>query len=52
MADIKFSQFTAEADINNFTGIVGYDGVGPANLRITPADLASSLEPLIGPYLP
>ena len=50
MANIKFSQFTAEADINNFDGIVGYAGAN--NNRISPADLASSLEPLIGPYLP
>lgn len=50
MANIKFSQFTAEADINNFADIVGYGGGN--NLRITPANLASSLEPLIGPYLP
>ena len=50
MANIKFSQFTAEADINNFADIVGYGG--GSNLRITPANLASSLEPLIGPYLP
>ena len=50
MANIKFSQFTAEADINNFTGIVGY--AGAVNTRISPADLASSIQPLIGPYLP
>ena len=50
MANIKFSQFTAEADVNNFTGIVGY--AGAVNTRISPADLASSIQPLIGPYLP
>ena len=50
MANIKFSQFTVEADINNFDGIVGYAGAN--NNRISPADLASSLDPLIGPYLP
>ena len=50
MANIKFSQFTAEADIANFDDIVGYQGA--VNKRITPANLASSLEPLIGPYLP
>ena len=41
MANIKFSQFTAEADINNFDDIVGY--AGAVNTRITPANLASSL---------
>lgn len=46
MANIKFSQFTAEADINNFTGVVGY--AGAANTRISPADLASSLLVLSG----
>ena len=52
MANIKFSAFTAEADINNFDDIVGYGGVN--NLKITPANLAASLEPLLpsGPYLP
>ena len=51
MANIKFSQFTAEADINNFDGIVGYAGAN--NNRISPADLASSLITLAGgPYLP
>ena len=50
MANIKFSQFTAEADIANFDDIVGYQGA--VNKRITPANLASSIEPLIGPYLP
>ena len=51
MANIKFSQFTAEADIANFDDIVGYAGV--VNTRITPANLASSLITLSGgPYLP
>jgi hypothetical protein len=51
MANIKFSQFTAEADINNFDDIVGY--AGAVNTRITPANLASSLIALSGgPYLP
>ena len=51
MANIKFSQFTAEADINNFDDIVGY--AGAVNTRITPANLASSLITLSGgPYLP
>ena len=43
MANIKFPAFTAEADINNFDDIVGYGGVN--NLKITPANLAASLEP-------
>lgn len=51
MANIKFSQFTAETDINNFTDIVGYSGAN--NTKITPADLASSLITLQGgPFLP
>ena len=51
MANIKFSAFTAETDINNFDDIVGYGGVN--NLKITPANLASSLINLSGgPYLP
>jgi len=51
MANIKFSQFTAETDINNFTDIVGYSGAN--NTKITPADLASSLVTLQGgPFLP
>ena len=51
MANIKFSQFTAEANIANFDDIVGYQGV--INKRITPANLASSLVTLSGgPYLP
>ena len=51
MANIKYSQFTAEADINNFDDIVGY--AGAVNTRITPANLASSLITLSGgPYLP
>jgi hypothetical protein len=51
MANIKFSQFTAEADINNFDDIVGYQGA--VNKKITPANLASSLITLSGgPYLP
>ena len=51
MANIKFSQFTAEADIANFDDIVGY--AGAVNTRITPANLASSLITLSGgPYLP
>ena len=51
MANIKFSQFTAEADIANFDDIVGYQGV--INKRITPTNLASSLVTLSGgPYLP
>ena len=51
MANIKFSQFVAETDVNNFTDIVGYAGVN--NTRITPADLASSLITLQGgPFLP
>ena len=51
MANIKFSQFTAEADIANFDDIVGY--AGAINTRITPANLASSLITLSGgPYLP
>ena len=47
MADIKFSQFTAEADLSNFTCVVGYEGVGPSNVRITPAELVTSLEGLL-----
>ena len=47
MADIKFSQFTAEADLSNFTSIVGYDTAGPSNLRITPTELVTSLEGLL-----
>ena len=47
MADIKFSQFTAEADLSNFTSIVGYDTTGPNNLRITPTELVTSLEGLL-----
>ncbi len=47
MADIKFSQFTAEADLSNFTCVVGYDTVGPSNLRITPAEIVTSLEGLL-----
>ncbi len=52
MANIKFSAFTAEADIANFDDIVGYQGV--VNKKITPANLATSLEPLLpfGSYLP
>jgi len=51
MANIKFSQFTAESDIANFDDIVGYAGV--VNTRISPANLASSLITLSGgPYLP
>ena len=51
MANIKFSQFTAETDIANFDDIVGY--AGAVNQRITPANLASSLVTLSGgPYLP
>jgi len=51
MANIKFSQFTAEADIANFDDIVGY--AGAVNTRITPANLASSLITLSGgPFLP
>tara|TARA_R100001163_G_C5058646_1_gene195300 strand:+ start:19 stop:1140 length:1122 start_codon:yes stop_codon:yes gene_type:complete len=51
MANIKFSQFTAEADIANFDDIVGY--AGAVNTKITPANLASSLITLSGgPYLP
>ena len=51
MANIKFSQFTAEANIANFDDIVGYQGL--VNKRITPANLASSLVTLSGgPYLP
>jgi len=51
MANIKFSAFTAEADIANFDDIVGYQGV--VNKKITPANLASSLVTLSGgPYLP
>ena len=51
MANIKFSQFTAEADIANFDDIVGYQGA--VNKKITPANLASSLVTLSGgPYLP
>ena len=51
MANIKFSQFTAEADIANFDDIVGY--AGAVNTRITPANLASSLITLSGgPYVP
>jgi len=51
MANIKFSQFTAETDIANFDDIVGY--AGAVNTRITPANLASSLITLSGgPYLP
>tara|TARA_R100001129_G_scaffold32708_1_gene21973 strand:+ start:1750 stop:2808 length:1059 start_codon:yes stop_codon:yes gene_type:complete len=46
MANIKFSQFTAEADIANFDDIVGYQGL--INKRITPANLASSLLTLSG----
>tara|TARA_B100001769_G_scaffold256364_1_gene233576 strand:+ start:5164 stop:6099 length:936 start_codon:yes stop_codon:yes gene_type:complete len=47
MADIKFSQFTAEADLSNFNSIVGYDTTGPSNLRITPTELVTSLEGLL-----
>jgi|10_taG_2_1085330.scaffolds.fasta_scaffold18769_4 hypothetical protein len=52
MANIKFSAFTAEADIVNFDDIVGYQGA--LNKKITPANLATSLEPLLpsGPFLP
>ncbi len=42
MANIKFSQFTVETDINNFDDIVGY--AGASNVRITPANLITSLE--------
>tara|TARA_R100000988_G_scaffold103827_1_gene85832 strand:- start:1541 stop:2479 length:939 start_codon:yes stop_codon:yes gene_type:complete len=47
MADIKFSQFTAEADLSNFTCVVGYEGAGPSNVRITPTELVASLEGLL-----
>ena len=42
MADKKFSQFNSEADINNFDGVVGYQGAN--NVRISGADLNSSLD--------
>jgi len=51
MANIKFSQFLAEADIADFDAVVGYEGVN--NVRISPADLATSLTNLQGgPFLP
>ena len=42
MADKKFSQFNSEADINNFDGVVGYQGAN--NIRISGADLNQSLD--------
>jgi len=51
MANIKFSQFLAEADIADFDALVGYEGLN--NVRISPADLATSLTNLQGgPFLP
>ena len=50
MADKKFSQFNSEADINNFDGVVGYQGVN--NVRISGADLNSSLDINSYPPLP
>jgi len=44
MANIKFSDFTAEAEINNFEGIVGYNTTGNLNLRIAPLEMPARYD--------
>ena len=44
MANIKFSAFTAEAEINNFEGVVGYNTTGNLNLRIAPLEMPARYD--------
>ena len=44
MANIKFSDFTAEAEINNFEGVVGYNTTGNLNLRIAPLEMPARYD--------
>ncbi len=41
MANEKFSDFTPEADLANYTGLVGFD-IGTDNFKITPNELANN----------
>ena len=40
MANEKFSDFTAEDDLANYTGLVGFD-IGADNFKITPNEFAA-----------
>ena len=44
MPNIKFSDFTAEAEINNFEGVVGYNTTGNLNLRIAPLEMPARYD--------
>lgn len=49
MPNIKFSDFTAEADINNFEGVVGFTtDVGGVNYKIQPLQMPARYEASTG----
>ena len=49
MANIKFSDFTAEAEINNFEGIVGFTtDVGGVNYKIQPLQMPARYDAVTG----
>ena len=44
MANLKFSAFTADPDINSFEGVVGYNTTGLLNLKIQPKEMPSRYD--------
>ena len=44
MANKKFSAFSAESDINNFEGLVGFNTTGSLNQKIAPLEMPARVE--------
>jgi len=44
MANVKFSAFTANSDVNTFEGLVGYNTTGSLNLKIQPKEMPSRYD--------
>jgi hypothetical protein len=44
MANKKFSAFSAESDINNFEGLVGFNTTGSLNQKIAPLEMPARLS--------
>ncbi len=44
MANKKFSAFSAESNINNFEGLVGFNTTGSLNQKITPLEMPARVE--------
>ena len=44
MANKKFSAFSAESDINNFEGLVGFNTTGSLNQKIAPLEMPARVS--------